>query len=302
MAEGQQLEPDAAAAEEQDEEAQPPADDGSETSEPAPAWHIEDLGWVHENSDGTICCSARAVMPWAVCLVTCRDKCASELGWQPARVSVLVQTDQDGRTLQSLLRCKWDSDTPDQRQEMGVPLHSMTGLRCLRDRSNSGRAGLEIKFSRARIRLQLFSQLVAENQSLANARFQLLHAFLALSAEEGLRAMAMQRYGMQLRPMPRQIVPLEWPLPGGREVTLAHLASVLRGVNIVGAGEVLLKARFAGQHCPVCLELWEQMPAERRVATLSCGHAFCEDCLAPHAEWQAACPSCRGEFAPIQNS
>ncbi|CAE8676319.1 unnamed protein product [Polarella glacialis] len=129
------------------------------------------------------------------------------------------------------------------------------------------------------------------------ARFQLLHAFIVLTLEELL----------------------EWPLDGGRRATLVHLAAVLRGITTVEAGEVLQRAQFPGTGCPLCLDSWEEMPGALPVVVLSCGHAFCEQCLArhvPHQErrdrlWSnmvfvqsarqpAACPSCRRAWGPPQ--
>lgn len=128
------------------------------------------------------------------------------------------------------------------------------------------------------------------------ARFQLLHAFLATTTEAVVELAA----AGQLPPMRpvRRISPLEWPHADGRRASLGHIAAILRGVRAVTAGEILGLARFAGPSCPVCLEPWEEIPPDRPAVVLACGHAFCEACLSPAARLQAACPSCRMQFAP----
>ncbi|CAJ1417238.1 unnamed protein product [Effrenium voratum] len=113
-------------------------------------------------------------------------------------------------------------------------------------------------------------------------RFRLLHAFLAALAE------SMRDHGFP-------VTPIEWPDEEGRRSSLQQLARDLRGVHTGPLQE--MSAAFAGQECPLCLELWSQLPEDRAVAELSCGHAFCEECLGLHVQkMQDTCPSCRRPF------
>lgn len=244
------------------------------------AWETFDPGWGDGNSQ-VLRCLARVVLPLAQRVLTCCQWWAElhqQAGWQPTEVSLECAP---GRS-DMLLRCKAEGGA---HGELRAPLMMVTGIRRLRSSCGAGSIpGFELRFARRRPRVQFLAATDGSSPAdlTAVARFQLLHAFLAATASH----------------MIPRVSPLEWPHEEGRRASLVHLAAVLRGVEVVEARDVEVRARFSGTICPVCLDAWDQMPPDRIVAVLFCGHAFCEQCLGPAVTQLQACPSCRAGFGP----
>lgn len=283
---------------------------------------VLDLGWAEEGSSSrTLRCHVRVVTPLAdSCALCCPfwGTLQDTFLWRLARVSVAIAREPldelDAASVgaasisETLLVC----ETEDGSDMLRLPLSKLSGLRRLRlPRTQRSLAqltppGIEIRLLDSSARLQLLAlvpggaggRVSALALDEAIARFQLLHAFIAAVAESFSDALvaAAQAEGAEPPALPF-ISPIEWPCEEGRRASLSRLAAVLRGVEVMSLAEVQSRAAFAGSGCPVCLEAWEEFPPERPVATLACGHAFCEECLGKTvALGSAACPSCRREF------
>lgn len=263
------------------------------------------MGW-GEGGSPALWCRARVVLPAVEKVLTCCSWAGLKDpgGWRPARLSLALAGGAERS--ETVLRCSAEGSTAGGRQrpalQLQVPLVFIAGLRRLTI-AGSEAPGLEVHFEGRRPRLQLLADLggCGPDAATAGARLQLLHAFLAATAEVlnvALEPEPRRRFGW--RRGPRLCVePLEWPHAAGRRASLKHLAAVLRGVIVVTTAEVQETARFGGSHCPVCLEQWDELPPDRSAVVLACGHAFCEACLGPAVErLRAACPSCRVELGP----
>mmetsp|Transcript_63161 Transcript_63161/g.137317 ORF Transcript_63161/g.137317 Transcript_63161/m.137317 type:complete len:288 (-) Transcript_63161:149-1012(-) len=258
--------------------------------------HQVNLGWGDEGSN-TIGCRARMILPTPSFLPTCCWPCENT-DWLPVQVSVEVLVDSaSSRPVETLLRCeRRGSGSSGLGLRVVLPLSRISSLSrlCLGGPGEHGDSlpGLELRVTGKRSRLQLMAAgaVASENRSTV-ARFQLLHAFLAAVAEGISEANPDSEV--------RRVEPLEWPHEDGRRASLAYLASVLRGVEVVEPVDVLRRARFAGPACPVCMELWGDLSRDRPAVVLSCGHAFCEQCLGQSvAHSRASCPTCRSNFEP----
>jgi len=260
-----------------------------------------DLGWGEVGSTSLLC-RMRVVQPMVELFLTCcswsgtaRDKA----DWKLAKVSVSLSDHVEGRQ-ELLLRCVLE----ERAGQLSIPFARISGLRRLRSGS-SPTPGLELRFSKHRLRLQLLAHAANKatppEDELPEARFQLLHAFLAATAEEYHAALA-EDPDESVRRAPR-ISPLEWPHEGGRRASLIQLAWALKRIQVVTASTIEEHAQFAGSGCAVCLDSWEAMPPDRSVTALNCGHAFCEQCLGKHlAQMQAQCPTCRAEMGTRRSS
>jgi len=243
-----------------------------------------DLGW-GDSGTAEIQCQAKIVSPGRSHLAFLASHlcCADENQhhcWRPAKVSVYVEGEPGQE--ETVICCKIDCGRSETVRT--VRFSAIRGLRSLRPAFT---AGVEIIDEDHSSRLMLAS--CTEESTSASIRLQLLHAFLAGAAEAYKHAVDIG--AIQVPNF--NISPLDWPLEG-RQVSLAYLARVLKGVQQCDATDVDQHAKFAGGCCPICLEKWEDIQDPLSVATLACGHAFCQECLnGAIREGNTGCPTCR---------
>uniref|UniRef100_A0A7S4VSS0 RING-type domain-containing protein n=1 Tax=Alexandrium monilatum TaxID=311494 RepID=A0A7S4VSS0_9DINO len=263
------------------------------------SWEPLDLGWGDEDGQALLRCRARIVVPPSVCTTICCpwSLLQAERDWWPAQAWLQVRSESASETLLKVRRIDGRG-----AKEIKLPLSLVSGLHRLRVDGDEA-PGMELRIARTRPRLQILALPLTgytggdEKAVTAWARLQLLHAFLAATAEAYNQALAEEASAGPVRQLVTRVWPLEWPHEDGRRASLAFLAKVLRGVTAMTAKEVMSHARFAGNHCPVCLESWEDMNPDRPAVALACGHGFCEQCLQPAVQHlQASCPTCRWAF------
>lgn len=277
-----------------------------------------DFGW-GENGTAAMWCQARlttamCIVPGFTCII---EECFGQVptdDWVQASVGIVTTS------LSATGNLAPETDTAvqiviDPGETLTLGLSSVEGLRRLVERD---RPGLELSFGYSKPRLQLLAPAVKHRVSLGEVegspsgiRLQLMHAFLAATLEardqqENPRSLmsgfppTCAEFLLRIAPRLALTRRIDWPHPNGRKATMSLLASTLRGVEVVDAHEVQAKAVFAGPICPVCLDPWASMNRNQPIATLSCGHAFCEACLWPAVRtrngYDTQCPVCRSPF------
>eukprot|EP00747_Dinoflagellata_sp_TGD_P213603 gnl/TRDRNA2_/TRDRNA2_86527_c0_seq1.p1 gnl/TRDRNA2_/TRDRNA2_86527_c0~~gnl/TRDRNA2_/TRDRNA2_86527_c0_seq1.p1 ORF type:complete len:315 (-),score=38.86 gnl/TRDRNA2_/TRDRNA2_86527_c0_seq1:720-1574(-) len=272
---------------------------GGTVNAPLPTWHSTefvdisdcpslDLGWGQGDSHCLRCCvhfrpnvSSANCIGWLFRLAPWRTANASLKVYGPSPWQLALCIETEDKSVCETLR-----------------LDAFDGLRRLRRKD----AGFELQFSGGKGWLSIAPAKAEEvcGKPGPVIKLQTLHTFVALTFEAYAERLAKRPHGEAASMHPKQgFWQLEWPDTAGRQASLARLAAETRGIQVTTAAKVPACARFAGTHCPVCLESWEGMPSKQTSVVLSCGHAFCQACLADAiSEVKAECPSCRSALKP----
>lgn len=117
-------------------------------------------------------------------------------------------------------------------------------------------------------------------------------------AEEGVPpAESAPSVGRNVGPEPEPEPELDGSLPsaaGDTPATTPGMAELVRNSSL----DSVMTEEGGIPRCPICLAD-PCMPGDREVSTTSCGHTFCESCLAAATSRDPRCPTCRAALRPL---